>query len=93
MIGNDALILFQSHNGAIAARIETKSWTAGSAFQSHNGAIAAITKNIQTLNFCAFQSHNGAIAASRFRRKYSRVKVSIPQCCDCCGSAKGLKAS
>ena len=85
MIGNDAIILFQSHNGAIAARIETKSWTAGSAFQSHNGAIAAITKNIQTLNFCAFQSHNGAIAARSSGKNQRRfVIVSIPQWCDCC---------
>jgi len=33
---------FQSHNGAIAAKLLTKSKNLATSFQSHNGAIAAI---------------------------------------------------
>ena len=56
------ICMFQSHNGAIAARSNFKQ-NACLKFQSHNGAIAAsVTRLLDSFRWL-FQSHNGAIAA------------------------------
>ena len=56
--------VFQSHNGAIAARSIFTTFTTISLFQSHNGAIAARIESSQPIILAMFQSHNGAIAAT-----------------------------
>ncbi len=57
------LLVFQSHNGAIAASMMPLTVVMSASFQSHNGAIAAtMTGDIQ-ITPIQFQSHNGAIAA------------------------------
>ena len=54
-------------------------------FQSHNGAIAARSGLDRLCQFRQFQSHNGAIAARRAGfHGTGKVRVSIPQWCDCC---------
>jgi len=56
-------IVFQSHNGAIAANNSETYAVYPTAFQSHNGAIAADERLKGLLEPLQFQSHNGAIAA------------------------------
>jgi len=58
------LLLFQSHNGAIAAFQSCQLLTHSPAFQSHNGAIAAKSCEGGIRDVHEFQSHNGAIAAA-----------------------------
>ena len=56
--------VFQSHNGAIAARVQSVVQSGRiSLFQSHNGAIAAVIETTRPIHNGWFQSHNGAIAA------------------------------
>jgi len=57
------LWMFQSHNGAIAARRNALPNRSVPKFQSHNGAIAAHRVSRQCHAVYRFQSHNGAIAA------------------------------
>jgi len=59
--------LFQSHNGAIAAKERALKAACKQAFQSHNGAIAAKERALKAACKQAFQSHNGAIAAEEWR--------------------------
>ena len=54
---------FQSHNGAIAAKLRFLCCNHFSQFQSHNGAIAAKMTPRNVIEPVGFQSHNGAIAA------------------------------
>ena len=58
-----ACVLFQSHNGAIAAIPSPLALQRPATFQSHNGAIAASCHRYNDVLISEFQSHNGAIAA------------------------------
>jgi len=60
--------LFQSHNGAIAAKPVCQNAKKGAMFQSHNGAIAALLQQKVSTALPSFQSHNGAIAAGQMGR-------------------------
>ena len=80
-----SLPLFQSHNGAIAAKIFVVIAVKQGNFQSHNGAIAAVEPEQTTIIRDIFQSHNGAIAARNTQQTRNKRKtLSIPQWCDCC---------
>jgi len=87
--------LFQSHNGAIAARDCSPNCSSPNHwFQSHNGAIAAEKVEEIVGKKVVFQSHNGAIAARPHCRTLLLKKlVSIPQWCDCCSERRARKVA
>ena len=77
-------MLFQSHNGAIAARA-TKNVRSVIMFQSHNGAIAADRVPLDALYFGLVSIPQWCDCCSEPCKVLSRkVIVSIPQWCDCC---------
>jgi len=83
------LAVFQSHNGAIAARITRR---------QADRILVSIPQwcdcCLLKLNWTAtqdfeFQSHNGAIAAQKIVEIVRELpEVSIPQWCDCCQSLR-----
>jgi len=82
---------FQSHNGAIAARLFGKCSQLSNSFQSHNGAIAAICAPLETLMTDGFNPTMVRLLPTSSSLPPLRcVVVSIPQWCDCCVSEEDL---
>ena len=71
-------LVFQSHNGAIAAHSSISLSSSTCVFQSHNGAIAASMAFVGTKRRKRFQSHNGAIAAGRYSQPCRREGAFNP---------------
>ena len=76
---------FQSHNGAIAARLVCFARCRWLAFQSHNGAIAAIFVPIPTKLFPIVSIPQWCDCCPiGMSSLLPMTRVSIPQWCDCC---------
>ena len=77
--------MFQSHNGAIAARMAPELQRAQIGFNPTMVRLLRQSSNWLALTTVVFQSHNGAIAAGfQGDALCGSVAVSIPQWCDCC---------
>jgi len=76
---------FQSHNGAIAAKEIQVTITRDSCFNPTMVRLLRASFMVQVWRKVWFQSHNGAIAAPVSASPLKvRIRVSIPQWCDCC---------
>ena len=76
---------FQSHNGAIAALLQLLSPRLRARFNPTMVRLLHVHNIPQPVGNVWFQSHNGAIAAKKSTKLLKKkLKVSIPQWCDCC---------
>ena len=79
-----AALLFQSHNGAIAATLIKKAKKITLMFQSHNGAIAASIRTGSNSNLRVSIPQWCDCCTNIRQACYLKSNVSIPQWCDCC---------
>ena len=76
---------FQSHNGAIAAKVCLQSRRECQMFQSHNGAIAALSLLSTPPNSLKVSIPQWCDCCyKRVETPNPPIGVSIPQWCDCC---------
>ena len=80
----EGLLQFQSHNGAIAANNTNYKRTLMKRFNPTMVRLLLTLHARLSAKSLTFQSHNGAIAARIIQVACGKIRVSIPQWCDCC---------